>query len=72
MAIKLGVLIIMSFECSPYLWTNTADAQRITEKKRSINKHAYDMSCNAILERKLMLVKFEPRLSFFTHTRGLS
>jgi len=33
MAIKLGVLIIMSFECSPYLWTNIADAQKITEKK---------------------------------------
>ena len=71
-AIKLGVLITMSFECSPYLWTNTADAQRITEKKRSTNKHAYDISCNAILESKLMLVKFDPRLSFFTHTRGLS
>ena len=70
MAIKLGVLIIMSFECSPYLWTNTADAQRITKKKRSTNKHAYDMSCNAILESKLMLVKFEPRLSF-SHTQGV-
>ena len=70
MAIKLGVGIIMSFECSPYLWTNTADAQGITEKKWSTNKHAYDMSCNAILEGKLMLVKFDPRLSFFTHTRG--
>jgi hypothetical protein len=43
MAIKLGVRITMSFECSPYLWTNTADAQRITKKKRSTNKHAYDM-----------------------------
>ena len=62
----------MSFECSPYLWTNTADAHKIIERKRSINKHAYDMSCNAILESKLMLVKFDPRLSFFTHTRGLS
>jgi len=72
MAIKLGVRITMSFECSPYLWTNTADAQRITEKKRLTNKHAYDMSCNAILEIKLMLVKFDPRLSFFTHTKGLS
>jgi len=72
MAIKLGVLIIMSFECSPYLWTNTADVQRITKKKRSTNKHAYDTSKNAILESKLMLVKFDPRLSFFTHTRGLS
>ena len=72
MAIKLGVRIIMSFEWSPYLWTNTADAQRITEKKRSTNKHAYDMRCSAILESKLKLVKFDPRLSFFTHTRGLS
>jgi hypothetical protein len=72
MAIKLGVCKIMSFECSPYLWTNIADAQRVTEKKRSTNKHAYDMSCDAILESKLMLVKFDPRLSFFTHTRGLS
>ena len=72
MAIKLGVLNIVSLECSPYLWTNTADAQRITEKKRSINKQANEMSCNAILESKLMLVKFDPRLSFFTHTRGLS
>jgi len=62
----------MSFECSPYLWTNIADAQRITEKKRSTNKYAYDMSDNAILESKLMLVKFDPRLSFFTHIRGLS
>jgi len=43
MAIKLGVLITMIFECSPYLWENTADAQRVTEKKRSTNKHAYDM-----------------------------
>jgi len=72
MAIKLGVRITMSFECSPYLWTNTADAQRIIEKKWLINKHAYDMSYNAILESKLMLVKFDPRLSFFTHTKGLS
>jgi len=72
MAIKLGVYKIMSFEYSPYLWTNIADAQRITEKKWSTNKHAYDMSCNAILESKLMLVKFDPRLSFFTHSRGLS
>jgi len=71
-AIKLGVLITMSFECSPYLWTNTTDAQRIIEKEQTTNKHAYDMSCNAILESKLMLVKFDPRLSFFTHTRGLS
>ena len=70
MAINLGVRITMSFECSPYLWTNTEDAQRITETKRSTNKHAYDMSCNAILESKLMLVKFDPWLSFFTHTRG--
>jgi len=69
MAIKVGVLITMSFECSPYLWTNTADGQRKNEKKRSTNKHAYDMSDNAILESKLMLLKFEPRLSFFTHTR---
>ena len=61
----------MGFECSPYLWTNTADAQRVTEKKLSTNKHAYDMSCDAILESKLMLVKFDPRLSFFTHTRGV-
>ena len=72
MAIKLGVRNIMSFECCPYLWTNIADAQGITEKKRSTNKHAYDMRCNAILESKLMFVKFDPRLSFFTHTRGLS
>jgi len=72
MAIKLGVCKIMSFECSPYLWTNIADPQRITEKKRSTNKHAYDMSCNAILASKLMLVKFDSRLSFFTHSRGLS
>ena len=72
MAIKLGFRITMSCKCSPYLWTNTADAQRIIEKKRSINKHAYDMSGNALLESKLMLVKFDPRLSFFTHTRGLS
>jgi len=57
----------MSFECSPYLWTNTADAQTITKKKRRTNKHAYDMRCNAILENKLMLVKFDARLSFFTH-----
>ena len=44
MAIKLGLGITMSFECSPYLWTNTADAQRIAEKKQSTNKHANDMS----------------------------
>jgi len=41
-------------------------------KERSTNKHAHDMSENAILESKLMLVKFDPRLSFFTHTKGLS
>jgi len=57
----------MSFEYSPYLWTNTVNAQNITKKKRSTNKHAYDMRWNAILESKLMFVKFDPRLSFFTH-----
>ena len=46
---------------------NIADAQSITKKKRQGNTHAYDMQCNAILESKLMLVKFDPRLSFFTH-----
>jgi len=29
------------------------------------------MSCSAILESKLMLVKFDPRLSFFTHSKGV-
>jgi len=42
------------------------------EKKLTTNKNAYDMSCNAVLESKLMLVKFDPRLNFFTHKRGLS
>ena len=69
MAIKLGDLIKMSFECSPYQWANTADAQSITKKKRQSNKHAYHMQCNTILESKLMLVKFDPRLSF-SHTHG--
>ena len=68
MAIKLGVKITMSFECSPYQWTNTMDAQSITKKKPQNKNHAYDMQCNAILESKLVLVKFNPRLSFFTHT----
>ena len=32
-----------SFKCSPYLWINTAGAQKITEKKRQSNTHAHAM-----------------------------
>ena len=30
-----------SFKCSPYLWINTAGAQKIIEKKRQSNTHAH-------------------------------
>ena len=32
-----------SFKCSPYLWTNIAGAQKITEKKWQSNTHAHAM-----------------------------
>ena len=38
-----GFMTNRSFKCSPYLWTNTADAQKITKKKRQSNMHAYAM-----------------------------
>jgi hypothetical protein len=39
----IGFITSRSFKCSPYLWTNTADAQMKTEKKRQSNTHAYAM-----------------------------
>ena len=32
-----------SLKCSPYLWTNTVGAQKITKKKRQSNTHAHAM-----------------------------
>jgi len=34
---------IGSFKCSLYLWTNTADAQKIIKKNRQSSTHAYTM-----------------------------
>ena len=39
----IGFITIRSFKCSPYLWMNTTDAQKITEKKQQSNTHAYAM-----------------------------
>ena len=38
-----GFITNRSFKCSPYLLMNTSDAQKITEKKRQNNTHAYAM-----------------------------
>ena len=40
------------------------DAQKITEKKWQSNTHAYAMQYLKVI---LVAVKFDPRLSFFTH-----
>ena len=38
-----GFMTNRSFKCSPYLWMNTAGAQKITKKKRQSNTHAHAM-----------------------------
>jgi hypothetical protein len=39
----IGISTIRSFKCSPYLWTNIADAQNLIENKQQSNTQAYAM-----------------------------
>ena len=69
-----GFMTNRSFKCSPYLWTNTAGAQKITEKKRQRNTHAYAMqylkvilvACQVWSKVKLLHMLFG---GYFNHVR---